>query len=180
MMILKLQALCPGYSGIQEETVKRILWMIENDMCPAVPSQGSVGASGDLAPLAYLFLPLIGLGKILNNVVLGQPSKANDKEGTTEASILLKQHNLNELALGTKECLALITGTQFIDYHLTIRINRFLNCLDTADIIGAMSIEGYMGSSKPFDSRLHAIRPFPANKYVASRIESLLKTSEIE
>lgn len=178
MLILKLHALCQGYSGIRETTVKRIFWMIEQDACPAVPSQGSVGASGDLAPLAHLFLPLIGLGKILKNKVIDK-AQNNLHPETLAAADFLQQHEMAPLELGPKEGLALINGTQFIAAHSVWALARLLNALDTADIVGAMSLEGYMGSAKPFDARLHAIRPFPGNQYVASRLDHLLQHSEI-
>ncbi len=178
MLILKLHALCQGFSGIREETVQRIHWMIENDICPAVPSQGSVGASGDLAPLAHLFLPLIGLGKILKNNNSDKNLTTYNKE-TIETAKVLQEHYINPLELGPKEGLALINGTQFIAAHSIIALSRLHNALDAADIIGAMTLEGYMASSKPFDSRLHKIRPFLGNQYVASRLENILENSEI-
>lgn len=179
MLILKLHALCQGFSGIREETIQRIHWMIENDICPAVPSQGSVGASGDLAPLAHLFLPLIGLGKILKNKSADKNLNSSNTIETIETAQVLKEHNAEPLELGPKEGLALINGTQFIAAHSIIALARFHNALDAADVIGAMTLEGYMGSSKPFDSRLHSIRPFPGNQYVASRLENILESSEI-
>ena len=102
MMIHKMQSLSFGFSGIQLETLQRIQWHIENDIIPVVPSQGSVGASGDLAPLAHLFLPLIGLGYAWEN----------DKR--IPSSKILDKHALKPLKLGPKEGLALINGTQFI------------------------------------------------------------------
>lgn len=167
MLILKLHALCLGYSGIRLSTVERIYYFIEKDIIPCVPSQGSVGASGDLAPLSHLFLPLIGLGKVYYK---GRVSNAGD---------VLKKEQLAPLQLGAKEGLALINGTQFIAAHAVRAIARLHNALDAADIIGAMSLEGLMGSSKPFDPRLHQIRPFPGNQFVASRLWALLAESEI-
>src|SRR5690606_30313027 len=124
-------------------------------------------ASGDLAPLAHLFLPLIGLGYLY-------------KEGEwVETRSVLSSHGLSSLSLGPKEGLALINGTQFIAAHAVWGLARFHNLLDAADIIGAMTLEGFMGSSKPFDARLHHIRPFPGNQYVAYRLDQLLKDSEI-
>lgn len=179
MLILKLHALCQGFSGIREETVQRIYWMIESDICPAVPSQGSVGASGDLAPLAHLFLPLIGLGKVLKNKGSDKTSDSPSNRETIETAQVLKEYDINPLELGPKEGLALINGTQFIAAHSIIALARLHNTLDAADIIGAMTLEGYMGSSKPFDPRLHNIRPFLGNQYVASRLEKILEYSEI-
>src|ERR1035437_6330287 len=102
MMILKVHALCKGYSGIAVETVERILWHIENQVIPCVPEQGSVGASGDLAPLSHLFLPLIGMGKSLY--------KGQIKPMSEVFNLLNKQ----PVALSPKEGLALINGTQFM------------------------------------------------------------------
>ncbi len=167
MLILKLHALCQGYSGISKSVVVRILWMINHDVLPCVPEQGSAGASGDLAPLAHLFLPLIGLGEVFY---------AGNK---IDASSVLSDNGLSPLTLGPKEGLALINGTQFIAAHTVWALYRMKNALDAADIIGALSLEGLMGSSKPFDKRLHDIRPFKGNQQVAHRLTVLLKHSEI-
>lgn len=167
MLILKLQSLAKGYSGIAESTLNRILWHIDNDVIPIVPSQGSVGASGDLAPLSHLFLPLIGLGKVnYNNSVI-----------TTEE--LFEKTGMHPLDLGPKEGLALINGTQFIAAHAVLIVEKLHSCLSQADIISAMMIEGLQGSIKPFYRELHELRPFKGNIHVASRVKSLLKGSEI-
>ncbi|WP_350284694.1 histidine ammonia-lyase [uncultured Croceitalea sp.] len=167
MLILKVHALSKGFSGIQLGTLERIIWHIENDAIPIVPSQGSVGASGDLAPLSHLFLPLIGLGKVTykNEVV------------TTQT--LFKSSGLKPLQLGPKEGLALINGTQFIAAHAVKVVAQLRNCLKHADIIGAMMLEGLQGSIKPFFEELHKLRPFKGNQHVAARIRTLLKSSEI-
>lgn len=167
MLILKLQSLCKGYSGIALSTVERILWHIDNDAIPIVPKQGSVGASGDLAPLSHLFLPLIGLGKV------------NYKGVVIKTSELFKQAELLPLVLGPKEGLALINGTQFIAAHAVKVVERLHSCLAQADIIGAMMIEGLQGSVKPFFPELHALRPFKGSIHVAARVKSLLEGSEI-
>lgn len=167
MLILKVHSLAQGYSGIAETTLDRILWHIENDAIPEVPSQGSVGASGDLAPLSHLFLPLIGLGKV------------KYKGTIISAATLLKKAELKPLELGPKEGLALINGTQFIAAHAVKLVEKLHGCLSQADIIGAMMIEGLQGSVKPFYNELHALRPFKGNVHVAKRIKRLLKGSEI-
>jgi len=167
MMILKVQSLAKGFSGIAEATLDRIIWHIEHDAIPIVPSQGSVGASGDLAPLSHLFLPLIGLGKIM----------CDGK--TIEADRFLKELGLKPLELGPKEGLALINGTQFIAAHAVKVVEKLHACLSQADIIGAMMIEGLQGSVKPFYNELHALRPFKGNIHVAKRVKRLLKGSEI-
>jgi histidine ammonia-lyase len=167
MLITKVQALAQGYSGIAPQTLKRIIWHIDNDVVPVVPEKGSVGASGDLAPLSHLFLPLIGLGYV------------NVGDGKHPAAEILKQHNLQPLVLGPKEGLALINGTQFILAFAIKAVERFNNLLNTADLIGAMSLEGLMGSARPFDERLHAIRPYKGTRLVARRLAMLLQGSAI-
>ncbi len=167
MLILKVHALAMGYSGVAEKTLDRILWHIEKDVIPVVPSQGSVGASGDLAPLAHLFLPLIGLGKV------------HFKDTIRPAGEILQEMNIAPLELGPKEGLALINGTQFITAHAVKAVSKMHSCLTQADIIGAMMIEGLQGSLKPFDAELHRLRPYKGTQHVASRINSLLKGSEI-
>ncbi len=167
MMILKVQSLAKGFSGIAETTLERIIWHIENDAVPVVPSQGSVGASGDLAPLSHLFLPLIGLGKITH------------KGKTYDTPSFFKKHNLKSIELGPKEGLALINGTQFIAAHAVKVVEKLHSCLSQADVIGAMMIEGLQGSVKPFFNELHALRPFKGNIHVAKRVKRLLKGSEI-
>lgn len=167
MLITKVQALAQGYSGIALTTLQRIIWHIEKDIIPLVPEKGSVGASGDLAPLAHLFLPLIGLGEVWY------------KGRKTDASRMLQKENLEPIILGPKEGLALINGTQFILAFAVKAVQRLHNALEAADIIGAMSLEGLMGSVKPFDPRLHALRPFVGNQLVAYRLKTLLDGSEI-
>lgn len=167
MLILKVHALSKGFSGIRLETVERIIWHIENDVIPKVPEQGSVGASGDLAPLAHLFLPLIGHGKVSYS---GQDYEAND---------VLDKFGLQPIELGAKEGLALINGTQFMAAHGIKIIERLGNCLDAADIIGAMTLEALLGSEKPFAPILHQIRPYDGNQHVASRMRTMLKGSEM-
>ncbi len=167
MLISKVHSLALGYSGVSLETVKRIVWHIENDCLPYVPSKGSVGASGDLAPLAHLFLPLIGLGKVFY------------KGKLFDASEVLQKKGLKPIKLHSKEGLALINGTQFMSAHAAFGLYRFKRYLDFADVISAMTIEALKGSAKPFDPRLHALRPYDGTVYVAQRVWSILKDSEI-
>ncbi|WP_242130561.1 histidine ammonia-lyase [Aestuariivivens marinum] len=166
MMICKVHALCQGYSGIRLEVIERIVYFIEHDLIPVVPEQGSVGASGDLAPLSHLFLPLIGEGEfwIENSIV--------------SAKQILKEHRLNPIQLQAKEGLALINGTQFILAHAIMGLNKMNYLLDLADLAGAMSIEGYKGSASPFKEALHNIRPFKGSLKVAERMRMLFENSE--
>jgi len=167
MLISKIHALSQGFSGINPATLDRIIWHIDNNVIPVVPEKGSVGASGDLAPLSHLFLPLIGLGEVFVN---------GEKVAAGKA---LKDHHLEPLILGPKEGLALINGTQFILAFAIKAVQRLDNALNLADLIGALSLEGLMGSLRPFDERIHAIRPFKGTKLVAKRLFTLLSESEI-
>jgi histidine ammonia-lyase len=167
MLITKVHALCQGYSGVQLQTIERILWHIENNIIPVVPEKGSVGASGDLAPLAHLFLPLIGLGEVFY-------------KGTRyRAQEVLAKFDLKPIQLGPKEGLALINGTQFILAYAIKAVQRLHNCLEAADIIGSMSLEALTGTKAPFDERLHGLRPYAGNLLVAQRLRLLLQHSDI-
>lgn len=167
MLITKVQALAQGFSGVQLSTIERIMWHIDHDVIPIVPEKGSVGASGDLAPLAHLFLPLIGLGECYY------------KGQRTHTAAVFRQENLEPIALGPKEGLALINGTQFILSFAVKAVQRMHNCLEAADIIGAMSLEALTGTKAPFDERLHELRPFAGNRLVARRLRLLLHDSAI-
>lgn len=167
MLITKLHSLSRGYSGVKLSTLERILWHLENDVLPVVPEKGSVGASGDLAPLAHLFLPLIGLGEVFY------------KGNRRPTADVLRQLGIGPISLGPKEGLALINGTQFILAFAIRAVERMHYCLEAADIIGAMSLEALTGTKAPFDERLHQLRPFAGNQLVAQRLRQLLQDSEI-
>ena len=166
MLITKVHALSQGFSGIRLETVERMLAFIELDLIPVVPEQGSVGASGDLAPLSHLFLPLLGEGEFWQG------------DEIVPAAQLLKEHNLAPMDLHAKEGLALINGTQFILSHAITGLTKMRYLLDLADLTGAMSIEGMQGSQSPFREELHATRPFPGNVEVAARMRRFFDGSE--
>ncbi|MCA6073520.1 histidine ammonia-lyase [Fulvivirga sedimenti] len=167
MLITKIHSLARGYSGIQPATLERMMWHLDHNILPIVPEKGSVGASGDLAPLAHLCLPLIGDGYVM------------DKGVKRPAGEVLSEHGLKPLSLGPKEGLALINGTQFILAFAVAFADRFSSLLDIADIAGALSLEGLEGSSKPFDNALHELRPYAGSRLVASRLRKLLEGSEI-
>lgn len=167
MMISKVVALKQGYSGIRLETVERILWMIDNDIIPKVPEKGSVGASGDLAPLAHMSLPLIGMGEVYH------------KGEFRPTSEIYAEFGMEPLQLGPKEGLALINGTQFMLAHGVKLLTKWRDLLELADVCGALSLEALMGSIAPFDERLHQLRPFLGSTYVATRLRRLLSESEI-
>lgn len=167
MLVLKLHALAQAFSGISLKTLQRIQWHINNDVIPFVPEKGSVGASGDLAPLAHLFLPLIGLGKV------------NYKGELVHTAHVFQKENISALELGGKEGLALINGTQFIAAFAVCVVEKLHSCLSHADIIGALMLEALLGSPAPFSSKLHELRPYRGNIHVATRIRSFLQNSQI-
>ncbi|MEM9835594.1 MAG: histidine ammonia-lyase [Bacteroidota bacterium] len=166
MLIGKIHALCQGYSGIRLTVIERMLYFLEHDLIPLVPEQGSVGASGDLAPLSHLFLPLIGEGELWVNGAFHP------------AASVLAQHELQPLQLQAKEGLALINGTQFILAHAVIGLDRMRYLLDVADVVGTMSLEGFQGSAAPFRVELHELRPFRGGQIVAQRIRRMLAGSQ--
>ena len=166
MMISKIHALSKGFSGVSLEVIERLIFMLQEDIIPVVPEQGSVGASGDLAPLAHLVLPLLGLGKVWQN---------NEIRNTAD---VLAEKEIKPLILGPKEGLGLINGTQFILAHAILGLNKFEYLLDLADLTAALSLEAYRGSASPFKKELHDIRPFSGSKKVAARMLKFLKNSE--
>lgn len=166
MMICKIHALSKGYSGVSLEVIERLILFLEKDIIPVIPEKGSVGASGDLAPLAHMVLPLIGLGKVWQG------------EQTIDAEKVLKKYKITPIKLGPKEGLGLINGTQFILAHSIVGLEKFKYLLNLADLTAAMSLEAYRGSASPFKKELHEIRPFDGSKKTAERMREFLKNSD--
>lgn len=166
MMIAKIHALSKGFSGVSLEMIERLILMVEKDIIPVVPEQGSVGASGDLAPLSHMVLPLLGLGQVW---------QGNEIKETKD---VLAQYGLAPLILGAKEGLGLINGTQFILAHAIKGLEKMEYLLNLADMTAAMSIEAYHGSDSPFRKELHEIRPFDGSQKVAERMRMFLNGSE--
>ena len=169
MLQLKIVALSLGYSGVSVEVVERLMLFLKNDWIPVVPSKGSLGASGDLAPLAHLALPLLGKGYFWSN-------KDNKQ---LKAKTVLKNANLEPINLKAKDGLALINGTQMMTAYGAHILERANSLLKNADILAAISLEALMGSARPFDERIQAIRPHPGQKAVAANIRLLLTDSAI-
>ncbi|TXF90567.1 histidine ammonia-lyase [Neolewinella aurantiaca] len=167
MLILKVHALCKAYSGIALYVIERICWHIDNDVIPVVPEQGSVGASGDLAPLSHLFLPLIGEGEVIYG------------GNRQPAASVLKTHGMEPLDLHPKAGLALINGTQFMLAHAVTIVEELQSLLSHADLIAALMVDGLLGSAMPFHPALHATRPHKGNTHVAARMAHFLAGSEI-
>ncbi len=167
MLLLKIAGLLRGVSGVAPETVACMQRMLEHDILPVIPTQGSLGASGDLAPLAHMVLPMLGLGRVRVSGVERPAADAMSSAGIAPRS------------LGPKEGLALINGTQFMSAHATALVIRTRRLLRHADLILTMSLEGLAGSARPFDERLHACRPHPGAIETAANVRRLLVDSEI-
>jgi histidine ammonia-lyase len=169
MLRLKIHALGLGQSGISQATFRQLLLLDEKDVVPWVPSRGSVGASGDLAPLAHLFLPLIGRGEVWD-------AHGRDKLPAAER---LAELGLGPIDLQAKDALALINGTQLMSAYGAYVMERALVLLKEADILAAMALEALQGSAVPFDDRIQAVRPHPGQSSTAANIRAMLAGSEI-
>jgi len=167
MLLLRANALARGHSGIRAEVVERLLDHLRHDLLPVVPSRGSVGASGDLAPLAHLALPLIGEGLV-----------QRDSEHVP-ASQALEAMGWAPLDLQPKEGLALINGTQAMTASVAMSVLRGRRLARVADLIGALSTDGLRGADTAFDPRIHALRPHPGQMASASNLWRLLQGSGI-
>lgn len=167
MLLLKIKALSQGFSGVSLEVIERLIWHFNQDLIPVVPQQGSVGASGDLAPLSHLFLPIIGEGLLWQD------------DRPVPAKTIMAEHDLPPLVLGPKDSLALINGTQFMTAYGLEIVFRLHQCLAQADLIAALMIDGLKGSVSPFDPRLHAIRPHDSSAFVAAKVYGWLNQSPI-
>ncbi len=167
MLMLKANALSLGYSGVQVETVQRILDFYNADILPRVYDRGSLGASGDLAPLANLFLPLIGEGDVRVN---GEVRHAAD---------VLKEHGWHPVKLKSKEGLALLNGTQFMSANAVWALLRAFKLSKKADIIGALSLDAYNGRIDPFMACLQEMRPHQGQIDTAANVRRILEGSEL-
>ncbi|WP_179019235.1 histidine ammonia-lyase [Winogradskyella forsetii] len=167
MLLLKIQSLSYGHSGVQLETLNRLIDFFNNDIFPFVFTQGSLGASGDLAPLAHLALPLLGKGKVVHN----------NKE--YEAATLLKEFNWEPVKLEAKEGLALLNGTQFMSAYGVYLLLMSHKTSYLADIIASISLDAFDGRLDPFHDLVHAVRPHPGQRKVARRFNEFLKGSEL-
>lgn len=167
MLLLKIQSLSYGHSGVQLDTVQRLIDMFNNDILPVVYQQGSLGASGDLAPLAHMSLPLIGEGEVMY------------KGRIRNAAELWRELGWSPIRLQSKEGLALLNGTQFMSAHAVWSLIQAERLSDWADKIGAMSLDAYDGRIEPFYPQVHEVRPHKGQIETAARIRELLEGSEI-
>jgi histidine ammonia-lyase len=167
MLMLKIKSLSYGYSGVSIETVKRLMEMYNNDVIPVIYTQGSLGASGDLAPLSHLSLPLIGLGEVYYKGV---------KHASSE---VLKELNWHPVQLQSKEGLALINGTQFMSAYGLYSLKKAEQLIKKADAIAALSFDAFDCSLQPMHEKIHSIRSFKGQVATAAAIRKYLEGSEI-
>ncbi len=167
MMLARLNTLARGYSGVRLEVLQLLIEMLNQGVHPVVPAQGSLGASGDLAPLAHMALPMIGLGEA---IVDGRRMPGAEA---------LAAAGLQPLRLEAKEGLALINGTAFMAGLGALITYDAEVLVQTADIVGAMTLEALEGSAVPFDERLHRVRPHPRQMDCAAFLRRLVEGSEL-
>ena len=167
MIGLKIASLAQGYSGVTVTTVRLLAAMLERGVLPIVPAQGSVGASGDLAPLAHMTAAMIGVGSV---------TFANETMPATDG---LARAGLQPLTLGAKEGLALLNGTQFSAAYAIAALSEAERLFQAALVTGALSTDAAKGSDTPFDPRIHAIRRHPGQIEVAAALRALLSGSAI-
>ncbi len=167
MLLLKIQSLSYGYSGVKLDTVQRLVQFFNNDIYPVVYKQGSLGASGDLVPLAHLCLPLLGLGEVewQGRIVSGEE--------------LLRRKRWKPIQLASKEGLALLNGTQNMSAFAVWSLLRARKLSDWADVIAAMSLDAFDGLIEPFNHTVHTVRPHQGQIETADRMCKLLQGSQI-
>ena len=163
MLLLRARTLAQGHSGVRPVVVNKLLEMLDRDILPVVPSQGSVGASGDLAPFAHLALPVVGEGWVKTD---GRVIRTADS-------------GLEPLRLLTKEGLSLLNGTEGMAAMGVLALDRSRRLVEAADVACALTVEALMGSSRPFDPRVHELRPHPGQAASARRIAALIDGSGI-
>ncbi len=168
MLLLKIHALSKGNSAVQLITVQRIIDLFNHNVLPVVCEQGSLGASGDLAPLAMLFLPLLGMGEV------------NFEGKRAEAKLVLEKFGWQPIKLKAKEGLALLNGTQFMSAHGVYMLLKTFRIVDQADMIGALSLDAFDGLLEPFSENIQRIRPHKGQAEAAANFRDILKDSEMQ
>lgn len=168
MLLLKAHALSKGNSAVQLITVQRIIDLFNHDVLPMVCEQGSLGASGDLAPLAMLFLPLLGLGEV------------NFEGEKVPAKEVMEKFEWSPIKLEAKEGLALLNGTQFMSAHGVYTLLKTFRIIDQGDIIGALSLDAFDGLIEPFSENIQRIRPHKGQSTTAANFRNVLAGSEIQ
>jgi len=182
MMVLRINALAKGYSGIQLSTVELLLKMFNHGIVPIIPSQGSVGASGDLVQLAHLVLAMMGKGKVIQNkkAKASQKRKENgEKAEVIDAAAALRYNGLQPVKLKAKEGLALINGTQMMTAYAALAVHQAKLLTKITDIASAVSVETLRGSDTAYDERIHKLRPYKGQMDAAKNMRRLMLNSEL-
>ncbi|EGV42024.1 histidine ammonia-lyase [Bizionia argentinensis JUB59] len=167
MLLLKVQSLSYGHSGVQLETAQRLMDFYNNNILPVIYTQGSLGASGDLAPLAHLALPLIGKGNVYY------------KGDIVSGASILKTFKWEPITLQSKEGLALLNGTQFMTAYGVHLLMKSYKLSYTADLVGSISLEAFDGRLEPFNELVHLVRPHNGQIKTAERVRTFLQDSEL-
>ncbi len=167
MLLLKIKSLSYGHSGVQLVTVQRLVDFYNNDILPVIYTQGSLGASGDLAPLAHMALALIGKGHV------------NYKGKIQKVKVVTKELGWQAIQLRSKEGLALLNGTQFMSAYGSYLVLKSYKLKYFADLIGSLSLEAFDGNLSPFDSLIHMVRPHDGQVKTAKRVRKFLEGSEL-
>lgn len=167
ILLLKIQSLSYGHSGVQQETVQRLVEMFNNNVLPIIYEFGSLGASGDLAPLAHLSLPLIGLGEV------------NFKGKIQTGDQILKELDWKHVKLKAKEGLALLNGTQFMSAYGVWNTFHGKRLIKLANLVGALSLDAFDGRIEPFTSEVHKIRPQHGQALIAAEVRNYLAGSQL-
>ncbi len=177
IMLLRVNALAKGFSGIKYSTLKLLIDMMNNNIIPVIPSQGSVGSSGDLVQLAHLVLAMIGKGKVqvFDKINL----ENNQNVPIINSSQALKKFGLKPVGLSAKEGLALINGTQMMTAFATYISSRAKKIKKIADIAASLTHEALRSTDKAFDEKIHKLRPYKGQIEVAKNILNMIKGSEI-
>ncbi|MEN3027337.1 MAG: histidine ammonia-lyase [Chlorobiota bacterium] len=168
MLLLRANVLARGYSGVRPTVVDSLIALFNSGLVPAIPRQGSVGASGDLVQLAHLTLALIGEGFF------------RTENGIEPAATVLQRHGLVPLQLEAKEGLALINGTQMATAYGALSVYRAWQCALIADVAAALTADVLRASPTPYDARLHSLRPFPGQQRTAARLRMLRAGSSLQ
>ena len=174
MMALRVNALAKGFSGIRLSTVELLLEMLNRNIVPVIPSQGSVGASGDLVQLAHLVLAMMGKGKIER-----KENGKNTKYKLINSQKALRKNGLQPVRLTAKEGLALINGTQMMTAYAALAVHQANHLVKIADIAASISVEALRGSDTAFDERIHKLRPYKGQLAVAKNMRRLMHGSEL-
>lgn len=179
MMLLRANSLAKGFSGVRPAVIDTLCEMLNRGVHPIIPSQGSVGASGDLAPLAHLALALIGEGEVTMKLPRAPRRKGDPQLRRMKAADALKEADIRPLQLEAKEAISLINGTQAMLALGALALLDAENLADTADVVGALTLDALRGTDVAFDERIHSARPHAGQTKVAANLRRMLEGSQI-